>query len=645
MFEFIRTHNRLMQFLLLLLVFPAFVAIGFYGYSQADGGPAVATVGGDKITQIDWDQEIQRVGQEMRQADPSFDIALLDEPAQKQAILEGLIETRLLQKAVHDLRLQVGPQQVALALAQDPTVASLRDDSGKIDMQAYHQLLSNSGLTAAQFEAGVRQNMSQEQFQTAVYGTALTVAKLRDYYGQAFLQSRTVELLRLNSANYLASVQVDDAALQAFYDKNTDAFKTTEEVDVQYALLTPEAVLAGLSFSDEQLRSYFEQNQGRFAGEQSRHLRHIYFELPEGEAAQAEARSKAEAVLAQVKAAPESFAELARKESQDPGSAAEGGDLGFVAIGTIGDAAFDRAAFALQKNEISGVVTGGTGLHIIQALELRGSAKPFEAVREEVLAAVRAEQGAKKYAEAIDLFRDAVEDVDDLAAVAKQFNLEVQTVNKLQRNGAALAEVAPELRDRKWLAAIFAPEALGQKHNTAAFEVGGNNWVAGRVLAHRPVKVRPLSEVREQAVAMYKVEQAQAKAVAAAAESKKAWQAGETPSGVEKLSISRLPSATVPAAVVEQVMQADVSELPVWLDVTLPGNGGQALLRITSVGQVQGGPELEAVQAQLGQGVQEALSRAELNAFLAQLKKKYKVKIKVPQPTADAAAKAEAEQG
>lgn len=642
MFEFIRTHNRLMQFILLLLIFPAFVAISFYGYSQSDGGPAVATIAGDKITQADWDREVQRVGQELRQQNPSFDIALLDEPAQKYEILEQMLQRRAIQTALSDMHLQVSDRMLAQELSRDPSLDSARNADGQLDPARYEALLANAGFSVAQFHASVRTSMSQSQMQNAVGGTALSVATLRDGFLRAALQQRSIEWLHLPSQQFVAQTSQAQDKVQAYYDTHQDTFKTVEEVDVQYTILRPEAVLQSLSFSDAELESYFEQNQARFAGAEERQVRHIMFNWPSEAEAQTALKSKAQTLVQTLRQQPDRFAALAKQESEDAGSADEGGLLGYVTQGATGDPTFDAAVFALNRGEISDVVQTQTALHIIQVQDIRGSSKSFAEVKDEVLQTVRAEQGAKKYAETVDLFRDAVEDNHDLAAVAEQFKLPLETLTGLQREDTRLAELGEEVPAGKLLKSMFTAEALEGKHNTPALEMDGNAWISVHVTAHRPAKVRPLAEVREQVLALSQAEQAQALAAAAGKAALKEWQAGRAPAGVQTAQLSRLSGSSHSTAVVEAVMQAKAHPLPAWVDLALPNDAGYAVIKITAVAEPATDGATQAMRGQMAGAYQQAVSNAEYLAFIEQLKAKYKVKIKVPKPQAGTPAEEQA---
>lgn len=639
MFDFVRKHNRLMQLGLLILVFPAFVAISFYGYSQNSTGAEVAKVGDSVITQMQWDQEIQRQGQIMRQRNPSFDASVLEAPAQKYRVLEEMVSQSVLQTAANKLHLRASDAQVAQALAQDPTIASLRGPNGQLDMKQYQALLAANGLTVAQYEAQIRQDISERQLQANVYGTALTVENLRQVLTQALLQSRQVQLAQFTSAAYLAEAKPSPEQEQAYYKAHADLFKVPAAVDIQYVVLSPADVAAQLNFSDEELRTYYQQNLARFAGVQEKRVSHILFKT----------QADADAALAQIRAKPESFAEVAKKSSIDTGSAAQGGDLGFLTKGATANPEFDEAAFALEKGQISAVVKSAAGFHIIKVTDTKGQAKPFDQVKDEVLAAVKAEQGAKKYAELSENFRNAVEDNDDLTAVAKQLGLKVQMATGLQQ-GVVLQQADPVLGNAKFQKALFSADALAQKHNTPAVEVGSSTLASAHVIKYQPASTQPFAQVQAQVQALATAERAQELAKTAGQAKLAEWK--KTPANAKldaAISVSRQQAHGLAQPVVEAILKADTSTLPAWVGVEMPNHGGFVVAKIEKIQTSTEGDAADLMaRRQIEQIIQPTLSKAETDAFVALLRAQFKAKIMAPKPAAEqgqaqtAAAKADA---
>ena len=634
MFEFVRKHNRLMQFLLLILVVPAFVLVGVSSYDSGNAGAVVAKVGDQEITQVDWDQEINRRGQMLRQRDPSFDVKLLEEPEQKYRVLEDLVTQQVLNTAVQKMRIGATDRQVAEAIAQDPAIAELRDANGKIDLQRYQQLLATNGLSPAMYEAQVRQSMGVQKLQMSIFATAPQVSAMRDTLLQAAMQQREVQLARFPSNDYAAKVKLSDAQVEQYYKGHAAYFAQPEAATVDYVVLNAQAVTAELNFTDAELKTYYEQNQARFAGAQERRASHILIRSDKTDSAaeRQKAKAKAQALLLKVKANPAAFASLAKTESEDPGSAANGGDLDFFGRGAM-DKAFEAAAYALTKDQISDVVESDFGYHIIKVTDIRGDGNGFATLKPEVLAAMKAEQGGKKFAELSEKFSNAVEDNDDLSAVAKQFNLPLRRAEGLHRSGVHASQLDPLLQNGKLLAAIFSDEALSKKHNTPALDVGKNTLAAAHVAAYSPAKTKPFAEVKEQARTLALAEQAQALALADGEAKLAAWKGGAAAQLDAPISVSRQKTQNLAPLLLETIMKTDTSQLPAWVGVALPNQTGYVIAKISKVTTGDASAESEQMRAQVGQMYQQSLSNAEAAAFIQSLRAQYKTKIKVAKPS------------
>lgn len=646
MFEFVRKHNRMMQLLLLILVVPAFVLVGVSSYGSGNAGAVVAQVDGEKITQVDWDQEINRRGQMLRQRDPNFDVKLLEEPEQKYRVLEDLVNQQVLNTAVQKMRLGASDRQVAEAIAQDPSIAALRDAKGNMDLPRYQQLLASNGLTPAMYEAQVRQSMGVQKLQMSIFATAPKVPALRDALLQAAMQTREVQLARFPSSDYAAKVTLSDAQIEKYYQAHTVDFAQPEAASIEYVILNAEAAVANLSFSDAELKNYYEQNQARFTGSEERRASHILIRSNKSDSAaeRQKAKAKAEAILLQVKANPASFATLAKEKSEDPGSAANGGDLDFFSRGAM-DKAFETAVYALNKDQISVVVESDFGYHIIKLTDIRGQGKGFEALKPEILAALKAEQGGKKFAELSEKFSNAVEDNDDLAAVAKEFNLPLRRVEGLRRTGAHAGQVVdPLLQNSKVLAAVFSDEVLSKKRNTPAIDVGKSTLVSAHLATYTPAKTKPLAEVKERARHLALAEQAQALALAAGQAKLTAWKGGAAAQLDAPISVSRQQTQNLAPALLDALMKADTSTLPAWVGIALPNQTGYVVAKISKVSAGDASGESEQLRNQVGQMYQQTLSNAEAAAFIQNLRAQYKTKIKVAKPHAASAASVPAAQ-
>jgi peptidyl-prolyl cis-trans isomerase D len=633
MFDFVRKHTRVMQLLLFILIVPSFVLFGLEGYNRfREGGEVVAKVDGREITQMDWDNAHKSEVERLRQQMPTLDPKLLDSPPARYGTLERLVRERVLLAAVHDSNLLVGDPRVARELQNNQMIASLRGADGKLDMERYRQMLQSSGMTPEMFENSVRQDIATRQVLTGVTQSAFAPSAQANVSLGSFFERREAQVARFNAADYRGKVEPTDAELQAFYKDNGQMFQAPEQASIEYVVLDTAAVQGGVALNEADLRTYYEQNAARVAGKEERRASHILLTVPKGapDADKQKARAKAEELLAQVKKNPDSFAEVAKANSQDPGSAAQGGDLDFFARGAM-TKAFEEAAFALKnKGDISGVVETEFGFHIIRLTDIKAE-KPrtFEEVRPQLEADLRKEQAQKKYAEAAETFSNTVyEQADSLKPAADKLKLEVRTAANVLRTPAPGA--AGPLANPKFLQAVFAPDSVERKRNTEAVEFGPQQMVSGRIVKYEPARTRPFEEVkamvRERVIAAKAAELARKEGQAKLA----AWQAApataEMPAAV---TLSRQEAEKHGRQVVDAALRADPGKLPALAGVDL-GLDGYAVVKVNRVLPRETPPAPQAQQEV--QQYTRAWATAEALAYYNVLKERFNVQIKVAKP-------------
>jgi peptidyl-prolyl cis-trans isomerase D len=629
MFDFVRQHNRLMQFLLFLLIFPSFVLFGIDGYNRfREKGDAVATVDGHEITQGEWDSAHRAQVERMRNAMPTMDVKLFDTPEAKYSTLERIVRDRLLQAAANTLRLGASDQRLANELQQNPSIAALRRPDGSLDMERYRQLLSSQGMSPEMFEAQVRADLASRQVMAGVGTSSFVSPKLADVTLNAFYEQRQVQVARFAPADYVAQIKPTDADLEAYYKAHTDMFQSAERADVEYVVLDLAAVQKGIVVPEAELKTYYEQNMARLANLEERRVSHILINADKAAPAaeRDKARAKAQELLTSVQQSPDKFAELARKNSQDPGSAAKGGDLDFFARGAMVKP-FEDAAYALKKGEISGVVETEFGFHIIRLTDIKQpKQKTFDEMRASLETDVRRQLAQRKFAEAAEQFTNMVyEQSDSLKPVAERLKLEMQHASGLTRDTAA--GTSP-LANPKLLAAIFSADSVEKKRNTEAVELAPNQLAAARITQYSPARTLPFDEVKTrvhaQVVAQQAAERARAEGVAKLTEWKAAPDTAKLPAAI---LVSREQKQQQPNALVEAALRASTQTLPTWVGVDL-GSSGYAVVKVEKIV-----PRDEAAaQNRTREREQYAQwwASAEGLAYYSLLKEKFKAEIKIP---------------
>jgi peptidyl-prolyl cis-trans isomerase D len=622
MFEFFRSHTRALQFILVLLIFPSFVFLGVQGYSGFGGQQqVVAEVAGHKITNVELESSLRERVERARRQMPNIDAKLFDTPEMRGLVLENLIRERLMLVAADKLHLVTTDQRLEQLFKSDPEFAQLRNPDGSVN----RDVLASIGMSSEAFAERLRQDLSRRQVQQALAESVLAPAAAASAALDAMYQQREIQVQRFDTKDQLAKAQPTDAEVEAFYKDPANAaqFRAAEEVGVEYVVLDLEALKKGISISEDELRKHYAQNEKRYTSTEERRASHILIAADKGapKAEREQAKAKAEALLADVRKNPASFAEVARKHSQDEGSAAKGGDLDFFAKGAIEglDAAFD-----MKPGDISGVVESSFGFHIIQVTGARGGEKrSFESVRAELESEVRDQLAQKRFAEAAVEFGDTVyEQADSLKPVADKWKLDIRTAQHVTRTPAANAQ--GPLANPKFLEALFAAEVIREKRNTKAIDIGANQLVAGRVVQHVPAQQLPLAQVKDKVRQQLATQQAVAMAKKLGTERLAAVRAAPATALSDATQVvSRAQARDLPPQLLEAVLKAPATTLPAFVGVDL-GDEGYAVAKITKIwGRDPSVADPEKAKAQYAQ----AWADAESQAYYAALKSRYKVSI------------------
>jgi len=631
MFDFIRKHTKWTMALLFLLIVPSFILVGMNSNPSTEKGRVVAKVDGTEITQPEWDREHLSEVDRLRATMPTLDAKLLDTPEARYATLERMVRDRVVAAAAEKLKLSTSDQHLARELQNSPEIAALRRADGSLDMERYRQLLGPQGLSPEMFEANVRSDLSRRQVLAGVAGSGLGSSVAADLALSAFFEKREIQLARFNAADYAAKLSPSAADIEQFYKANEKLFQAPEQASIEYVLLDLDTVTKGIAVNEADLRTYYEQNARQLTGAEERRASHILITaLASAPAAQREeAKTKAEALLASVRKAPDTFADVARKNSQDPGSASSGGDLEFFGRGAMVKP-FEDAVFSMQKGDISDVVASDFGYHIINLTDIKvPKQRSFEEMKPTLEANLKKQQAQKKFSETAEAFSNGVyEQSDSLKPVAERLKLEIKTTGNVLRQ--PIAGATGPLANTKFLNALFSPDSIEKKRNTEAVEVGSNQLVSGRIVQYTPARTLPLPEVkdsvRQRWLAQHGAEEARKDGTAKLA----AWKAAPATAVLAApLLVSREQSQQLPALLVDVALRADTSALPSFAGVDL-GTQGHAIVKVNKV--VQRDPPAEAVAKQERSQYGQQWTSAETLAYYNGLKDRFKAEILIAKP-------------
>jgi len=628
MFDFFRKYNKIVMIFLFLLIIPSFVLFGVERYQGSGGEVKVARVDGQNITRPEWDAQHRLETDRIRQQSPNVDPTLLESDVMRYATLERMVRDRVLAAAAAKSNVTISEERLSRIFAQDTGLAAFRTPDGKFDRESFQRV---TGRTPEQYEASMRAELATQQMLLGVTGTAFTPPALAAATINAFYDRREIQVARFSPESFASKVTVSDADVEAYYKAHTAQFQAPEQASIEYLVLDLEAAKKNISVNEADLKTYYEQNTARFGTKEERRASHILITAPASAPAadRAKAKAKAEQLLAEVKKAPATFADVARKNSQDPGSAEKGGDLDFVTRGAMVKP-FEDALFALKKGDISDVVETEFGYHIIRLADIKPAVvPPFEQVRATIENEVRSQQATQEFAKAAETFTDAVyQQPDSLKPAAEKLRLTIQTASNVSRTPPPGA--AGVLANRNFLNALFAADSLDRKQNTEAIEVGSNQLAAGRVTQYTPAHPMPLAEVKDKIRAQLITERAAVMAKAEGEAKLAAWTAkADGATFGAPVTVSRREAQAQPLAVIDAALRADASKLPALVGVDL-GTQGYAVVRVTKVvPRTPSAPEqTQQENSQVGQSV----AAAEEVAYYNLLKERFKAEILVPKP-------------
>lgn len=580
MFDYIRNNRKIVQIFLVLITLP-FAFWGVESYVRNAGpGVDVASVGSSRISQPELQQALREQQDRMRQQlGRDLPAGMLDNPEVRRAVLDNLVNQRVLAMHAAKTRLLVGDAQLGAAIQSIPAF----QEDGKFSRQRYDAFVASQNLSQGEFEQRLRQDISLQRTLAAVREAAVIPRVASDRWLAALQEERELSELLLKPEQFAAQVKTTPEAVKAYYDANLKSFETPEQLRAEYLTLSQDALQVQISVSDEEINRWYQGQTDHFKQKEERRASHILLlagkDMPADQVKAAEA--KAEEILKQLKRSPNDFAKLAKQYSQDPGSAEKGGDLDWFGRGMMVKP-FEEAVFSLKENDISGVVRSDFGFHIIKLTAIKAErAKPLQEVRGEIAEELKRQGAAKKYAEFAEAFSNTVyEQSDSLKPVAEKFKLALQQGPWIAKGVAATGPFT----NPKLVAALFADDALKNQRNTEAVEVTPKTLVAARVLEHKPAVMQALdavkADIEKRLVREEALKLAQKTGEAYLAKLNKgepvdlAWGATHT--------ISQVSAPGIAAEALRAIFSGNVAKLPAYAGASL-ANGGYALYRTNRI--------------------------------------------------------------
>ena len=631
MFDFIRNHKKIMQILLIILIFPSFVLFGLDGYQRLDEkGEAVASVDGVDISRNEWDQSHQNEISRMRTSMPNIDVSMFDTPAIKYGVLERLVQSKVLEASAKKLNLVVSDQKIAQSIAEMEVLASIKKADGSLDLEKYRQLLAAQGMTPEVFENRMRSEAAIKQVVTGVTQSSVTFPSQMEVALDAFYQQREVQIAIFSASDYLADAKPTDEEVEKYFIARKEDYKSLETVDIEFVVLSQESIEKTVSVSEAELKAYFDQNQSNLAAKEERRASHILVNAPKelNDADKVKAKEKALSILDAVKKSPAQFADIAKKNSQDLGSAESGGDLGFFARGAMVKP-FEDAAFNLKKGEISGLVQSDFGFHIIQLTDIKSaSSANFAQMRASLEVELKKQLAQKKYAEIAEQFTNMVyEQSDSYKSVAQKLKLDIQTASAVSNESNA--DPKTPWANPNVMKTVFSSESIKSLRNSEAIEIAPNTLLSVRVTKHYPATYLSLEEVKPMLVQTVLNEKALTLAKKDGAAKLALWKASPEKAQLQAaVALSRDQNLKLPGNLVDEAMRANPDKLPVMMGVDLGAKG----YGIVKVNKMLASAMNPTKTPELRQRFVKSWSTAENLAYFSYLKDILKVTFKEPPP-------------
>jgi peptidyl-prolyl cis-trans isomerase D len=630
MLETIRTIAKTwVAKVILVLILVPFALFGLEQYIQTNPSTnTIASVGRSDISEQEFDNAVKNQLERFRQQfGGQIDASVMDNPEMRKGILDQLIDQRLLDKTLRESGLAMSDQKLRDIIVNNPSF----QEGGKFSPSVYERVLRMQGYNATSFETVMRQDNKRQQFLESVSNTAFVPRTSLDKYLQATEQSREVAIVTISPDAFMSKVNITPEVAKAFYDKNPKDFTIPDQVRAEYVELTLEALAPSIAVPKEEIVAYYETNKARYVTREERRASHILINAAKDAKAEDKkaAEAKANDLYAQLKKNPGSFAELAKKHSQDPGSGANGGDLGFFGRGVMVPP-FESATFGAAKGELLAPVLSDFGYHIIKLVDIKPEVgKSLADTTPEIEGELKKQKASRKFAELAEKFSTAAFEQSASLKTASEVGV-AQGIAALpiKQTGffAKGQAFQPPFSNPKLGNAVFGDDVLKNKRNTEAVEIGPNSLVVARVLESKPSVLRPFDEVKAMITQRLAREEAVKLAKADGEAKLAAIQAGR---GDVKfpplLTVSRNAPGGLQQNVIDAAMRADAKTLPAFVGTADPA-GSYTLVQVGRVIEASAADEakLTATRTRL----QQTAGQNELVSVLAQLRADGSVNIK-----------------
>jgi peptidyl-prolyl cis-trans isomerase D len=614
--------KRVVRWLFIIFLVVPFGLFGIDAYINRVGSDGVvANVGDARVTNAEFDQAIRRQADMYReQFRGQFDASIMDNPEIRRAVLDGLVGEKLVMIGSEKSGLRIPDSALAERISRMPEFQV----DGRFSKDRYELVAKAQGLTTVGLDERLRQHFRTQEFRNAIAETSIVPKATLETFIKLSEQTREVSMVNLTPESYLPKVKVSPEQVKAYYDSHAAEFTTPESARVEYVELSVDALAAKAQVPAEEVKRAYEDGMARnqWGQPEERRASHILVTAA-AEADRKAAEAKAVAIADRVRKDPKSFAEVAKKESQDPGSAVQGGDLGFFAPGAMVKP-FSDAVFAAKKGDIVGPVASEFGYHVILVTDVKpAKLRTLAEATPEIEAQLKKAQASRAFAESAEQFSNIVyERSESLKPAADALKLEVKQSPWISKGQPGFGPLASP----KIGAEIFTDNTIKAKRNTSAVEVAPGTLVSARVIEHKPAELKPLDSVRADIERRLSREEALKLARAEGEAKLKDLQAGKD-AGVKwpaPLAVNRQKPGGLFPQVIDRAFRVDTRKLPQYVGVETPA--GYSLVQVSKVIEVE--KVNDAQRDSLARQLQQSVAVEELEAMLASLRERVGVTVR-----------------
>jgi peptidyl-prolyl cis-trans isomerase D len=499
------SQGTIAKIIIAIIIVP-FALFGIESLVGGGGPVTVAEVDGEKITDLQLQQEIYLQKQRLiNQMGENVDFSMLDDSLLRGPALERLINKQVILEAAKQRGVAISDTTVDQAILAMPQF----QQDGKFSVPMYENVLRSNGYSPSLFKQMITEDMLSGQLNSGISGSEfITEQELADI-AAIIAQKRSFRYLTVPAKRFAETLTIEPQEIADYYQANAASFQTEEQVKLAYIELKQQDFFKPVD--EEELKLAYEEEMASFSAREERRAAHILIEISE-EVSEEQALAKAAEVQVKL-AAGEDFSALVKSFSDDIGSAEAGGDLGY-SDGSGFPPAFEEALANLQQGEVSEPVVTEYGVHLIKATEVKLTEQPsFEDRKPAIEQRLKVAAAEQQFLQVVEDLRDQVFNAEDLAGPAEELSLNVQQSKWLGREGEG------ELfSNTQIMSAAFSEEVLSDGNNSEVIELAADHFVVVRVLEHKPVAQKPQQEVAAEITELLRAQKASAAAQAKADE-------------------------------------------------------------------------------------------------------------------------------